>query len=115
MKHLNFGVTRMKRFQVEQLIINYHYLFLHLFKKKNGPKRVTKRAKPRNNQVTYTIPHPVQPIQNPNYSTALVPRPELSAETLQHIANMPPGLQAGLFKNTGKGLTPTYILLLLTV
>ena len=31
MKHLNFGVTRMKRFQVEQLIINYHYLFLHLF------------------------------------------------------------------------------------
>ena len=68
MKHLNFAVTRTKRFQVEQLVINYHYLFPHLFNK-TGTKRVGKRAKPRNNQENYTVPQPVQPIQNPNYST----------------------------------------------
>lgn len=46
MKHLNFTVTRMKRNQVIQLIINYRVLFPHLINKtstvlvpKDGLKR----------------------------------------------------------------------------
>ena len=43
MKHLNFAVTRMKRNQVKQLIINYRVLFPHLMNK-TGTER---RAKPK--------------------------------------------------------------------
>ena len=41
MKHLNFAVTRMKRNQVIQLIINYRVLFPHLINK-TGSKRHAK-------------------------------------------------------------------------
>ena len=41
MKKLNFAVTRMKRTQVIQLIINNHYLFPHLLNK-TGTKRQAK-------------------------------------------------------------------------
>lgn len=43
MKHFNLAVTRMKRDQVIQLIINYRILFPHLMNK-TGTKR---RAKPK--------------------------------------------------------------------
>lgn len=44
MKHLNFTVTRMKRNQVIQLIINYQFLFPHLMNK-TGAKRQAKPKK----------------------------------------------------------------------
>lgn len=43
MKKLNFAVTRMKRNQVIDLIINYRFLFPHLLDK-TGTKR---QAKPK--------------------------------------------------------------------
>ena len=47
MKRLNFAVTRMKRDQVIQLIINYRILFPHLMNK-TGTKRLGKPKQTKN-------------------------------------------------------------------
>lgn len=65
MKAVNFAVTMMKRNQVINLILNYHYLFPHL-KNKIGTKKV---AKSKTAKLT-----PIPPKPAPRKSK-LIPKP----------------------------------------
>ena len=60
MKKVNFAVTRMKRNQVVELIMNYHYLFPHLLNK-TGTKR---QAKPKQDIPPASITLPLNYYKN---------------------------------------------------
>ena len=61
MKADKFAVTKMKRRQIIELIVQYHYLFPHLLTKQGskGTKRKGNKQKPNLQQLTHM----------PNYST----------------------------------------------
>ena len=81
MKADKFAVTKMKRRQIIELIVQYHYLFPHLLTKRGskGTKRITKK-KPATKlpQLTYK---PTQQITPPTQQ-------QLPPITLKHIENV---------------------------
>ena len=86
MKHLNFGVTRIKPNQVIEVTINYRFLFPHLMTK-IGTKQ---QAKPKTNNTTPTRPRGFPPV-----TIKLTPE-ILNNITAAYLENMPPQLLAQL-------------------
>ena len=83
MKADKFAVTRMKRNQIIELIVQYHYLFPHLLTKK-GSKKSAKPKKPQTNtsQITPQITSQMPAFQN-------IPQTQtLPQDTLQHLKNL---------------------------
>ena len=77
MKADKFAVTKMKRRQIIELIVQYHYLFPHLLTNK-GSKRTAKPKKPQT---------PI--IQNKPQITPQMPATQtLPQATLQHLNNL---------------------------
>ena len=77
MKADKFAVTKMKRRQITELIVQYHYLFPHLLTK-TGTKRTAKPKKPQ-----------TQIIQHKPQTTPQMPATQtLPQTTLQHLHNL---------------------------
>ena len=82
MKADKFAVTKMKRRQIIELIVQYHYLFPHLLTKQGskGTKRKGNKQKPNLPQLTHL----------PNYSTnSMAPsNTQLPPLTQEHLENL---------------------------
>ena len=82
MKADKFAVTKMKRRQIIELIVQYHYLFPHLLTKQGskGTKRKGNKQKPNFPQLTHM----------PNYSTnSMAPsNTQLPPLTQKHLENL---------------------------
>ena len=82
MKADKFAVTKMKRRQIIELIVQYHYLFPHLLTKQGskGTKRKGNKQKPNLPQLTHM----------PNYSTnSMAPsNTQLPPLTQKHLENL---------------------------
>ena len=76
MKADKFAVTKMKRRQIIELIVQYHYLFPHLLTKK-GTKKSAKPKKPQTPQTNTSQKTPEMP------ATQTLPQ-----GTLQHLKNL---------------------------
>ena len=87
MKADKFAVTKMKRRQIIELIVQYHYLFPHLLTKRGS--KGTKR-KPNSTKGNKQKPNLPQLTHMPNYSTNSMARSntQLPPLTQKHLENL---------------------------